>query len=55
MRLALEWLYDYKSRIKQFTVEYYVARAYQIREEFLSLFPKKRKSDLSALFNPAVS
>ncbi|KAJ8049096.1 hypothetical protein HOLleu_01684 [Holothuria leucospilota] len=45
----LEWWDDVKSRIKQFTVEYCVARARRKREEFLSLCSRERKGDTSAL------
>ena len=45
----LEWWDDVKSRIKQFTVEYCVARARRRREEFLSLCSRERNGDSSAL------
>ncbi|KAJ8018404.1 hypothetical protein HOLleu_43620 [Holothuria leucospilota] len=40
---------DVKFRIKQFTVEYCVARARRKREEFLSLCFRERDGDSSAL------
>ncbi|KAJ8049914.1 hypothetical protein HOLleu_02878 [Holothuria leucospilota] len=46
----LEWWDDVKSRIKQFTVEYCVARARRKREEFLSLCSRERNGDTSALY-----
>ncbi|KAJ8043480.1 hypothetical protein HOLleu_10579 [Holothuria leucospilota] len=46
---VLEWWDDVKSRIKQFTVEYCVARARRRREEFLSLCSRERNWDSSAL------
>ena len=46
---GLEWRDDVKSRIKQFTVEYCVARARRRREEFLSLCSRERNGDSSAL------
>ncbi|KAJ8043484.1 hypothetical protein HOLleu_10583 [Holothuria leucospilota] len=46
---GLEWWDDVKSRIKQFTVEYCVARALRRREEFLLLCSRERNGDSSAL------
>ncbi|KAJ8049376.1 hypothetical protein HOLleu_02098 [Holothuria leucospilota] len=46
---GLEWWDDVKSRIKQFTVQYCVARARRRREEFLSLCSRERNGDSSAL------
>ncbi|KAJ8039090.1 hypothetical protein HOLleu_16704 [Holothuria leucospilota] len=45
---GLEWWDDVKSRIKQFTIEYCVARARRRREEFLSLCSRERNGDSSA-------
>ncbi|KAJ8050132.1 hypothetical protein HOLleu_03212 [Holothuria leucospilota] len=46
---GLEWWDNVKSRIKQFTVQYCVARARRRREEFLSLCSRERNGDSSAL------